>query len=293
MSDAYLEWRGFTLGSEDDDTSKLRASCTAGSQALEGLGDPEPVLDLVPRMAGGVHVGSVSASHRELRAPLLQCRSWSVANQFVASMVPSAGLEPLVIAGGPYGDPVVAFVAPMGAAPRWDVDSLGDREVVHVEGARWVAPDPTLYSEEVFPFTHEGGRKGGFVHVNAGTGVPPRGLGGFAWTVSMEVESGEPAWFVIEATDLTGDLESVQVVLKPVSGRFEEGDRVTVGPDRVPVLERDGTVLPVQVWDGSSGASPTAEWPRLPAGRQMELRVETSPGTSWTGSGEFRHTYNS
>src|SRR5690625_7550172 len=126
MSDAYLEWRGFTLGSEDDDTSKLRAISTPGNQALEGLGHPEPVVDLVPRIAGGVHVGAVSASHRELRAPLLQCRSWSVANQFVASLVPSAGVEAVGSVGVAHCCPVVAVVGPVWAAIGGDGDTLGE-----------------------------------------------------------------------------------------------------------------------------------------------------------------------
>src|SRR5699024_1836433 len=129
----------------------------------------------------GVHIGAVRPGEREIEVPLLQTRSWGTANRFVDSMSPSHDLRWLEIDGGPYPNGVALHVAPMGATPRWAVDSLGDREVVHVEGTRWVAPDPTVYSAETVEFS--GSNTSPVTLTNAGAGVPPRGLGGHAWTM--------------------------------------------------------------------------------------------------------------
>ena len=107
-------------------------------------------------------------------------------------MVPGDTPGFLEIGGGPYSDPVGVYAYPTGAAARWDVDALGDREVVHVDGAAWVVPDPTIYSAA--QTVRESGVRTGNWNVpawtNPGRGVPSRGLGGHAWAAAIQVLAG-------------------------------------------------------------------------------------------------------
>lgn len=283
---ASIVWDGFTLGANSVGSSRLRVLSRSGRAAVTGLGSQAPNVTVSDRLAGGGHYGVPTVRPRVVEVPLLQCRDFDVAEAFVASMQPSREPLPLRIEGGPYTDKAVLFVHPEGAAATWDVDALGDREVVHVEGTRWVAPDPTIYDAEPTSFSGSATSGSPFSRSweNPGRGVPPEGLGGRAWTVKLTA---------------SGSVSGVWIDQGPGSQRvefrgrtFTSGTTITVGADRVPAATTTGgSSTPVVAWSRHGGQwVPDPVWPRFRGGVSSLLRIGCTSG-SLTVAGELRGTW--
>lgn len=289
MADQYLKWAGFTLGADSDGANQLRALSRPGQAAVTGLGSGGYDMASTARLAGGEYVGRIRPVGRTVEVPLLQCRSWETAAAFEASMVPGGTPGFLEIGGGPYSDPVGVYAYPTGAAARWDVDALGDREVVHVDGAGWFAPDPTIYSAA--QTVRESGVRTGNWNVpawtNPGRGVPSRGLGGHAWEAIIQVLPGSSP---INYFRIARGAEAVYL-----HGPFPENTIIQIGADRVPTRTGTTGMVPVVPRSGTSAtSSPSTNWPRFTGGASGSLVIAPSgpSGMSYQAVVTFRGTWS-
>lgn len=269
-------------------TSRLKSGALLLDSSITGFGRGLHRLSVTDRLVGGQHVG------RSVPGPrVIEAEGWSLESQTLSTLAErmgaSAELLPLQWRGLGWGPrELQTYVVP--AALDWDIGPHSTVDVVEGVRCQWLAPDPTVYSVETVPFA--GVDQAPARYTNAGTGQPPRGLGGHAWTVEITFGWGDHPLLTIESWEPGGAAPVASVTLTPPPGiaAFSLLDEIVIGPDRLPMLRRGSTMLPVVARSGSP-LRPNPDWPRFPGGQPLELRFgPASVLLHYTG--EFRHTWS-